>query len=260
MFCINCGKEHQDDMSFCPYCGKPTGSIPDGSPAPNSIVPAKKNRTGLIIAIVAIAVVLVAGAVVAAIFLFRGGDNPLSDYMRNPKFQEMRNLEDKMTASYNSVSGANYESDEKMLTEFTEHTIVYARDLYTKSVEITDDIEDEEVLGVHREYINYVESYSQAVFSTITALQAQDASLISQANKEMAEANNHALDYAGDLKKLGEKYHVDINAAIKTGIPAGASTDQSGIGQIGGDSIISGGFDIYVAKRDAERAVGILGL
>ena len=31
MFCINCGKELQDDMSFCPYCGKSTGGV---APAP----------------------------------------------------------------------------------------------------------------------------------------------------------------------------------------------------------------------------------
>ena len=27
MFCTNCGKELQDDMSFCPYCGKSTGGV-----------------------------------------------------------------------------------------------------------------------------------------------------------------------------------------------------------------------------------------
>ena len=31
MFCTNCGKELQDDMSFCPYCGKSTGGV---APAP----------------------------------------------------------------------------------------------------------------------------------------------------------------------------------------------------------------------------------
>ncbi len=33
MFCTNCGKELQDDMSFCPYCGKSIGGI---APAPET--------------------------------------------------------------------------------------------------------------------------------------------------------------------------------------------------------------------------------
>ncbi len=220
MFCVKCGKEHQDDMAFCPYCGNPIGNgSPEPAPAPvyePTPVAVKKSNKGALIAIIIIVAVLIAGGIIAAIFLLGGKKNPVDDYLNSPGFQEMRDLEEKMVTSYNGVTGANYVSDEQTLTEFTEHTQIYARDLYSKSVELASSISDEEVLSVHREYMNYANSYSQAIGQMIEALKRQDSAMVAEANKTLNEANNYALDFATDLRKLGEKYNVYVNASINT--------------------------------------------
>lgn len=60
MYCFNCGTEVPDDAAFCYNCG---ARLKDNNPTP------KKNKTGIIVAVVVLVAVLVGGGVVAAQYL-----------------------------------------------------------------------------------------------------------------------------------------------------------------------------------------------
>ena len=72
MFCINCGKQLDEDAKFCTACGTPTACADDASPssvAPQSPRASKGLSTGAIIGIIVGAVAIVTIVVCAVLFL-----------------------------------------------------------------------------------------------------------------------------------------------------------------------------------------------
>jgi len=123
---------------------------------------------------------------------------------------EMAEIENKLLASYESVTGNNYVSDDKTYTEFTTNTIELAKQLNNKAVEVAGNIKDEEVLELHRIYMNYSNKFLSSFNLMIAGRDRQDMSKISEANERLNEANNLALDYKKELYRLAEKYNVEI--------------------------------------------------
>jgi hypothetical protein len=89
MFCKNCGKEIQDDSLFCPECGAKIGEAPEqvekvqSQPVSDKpvvteevekVVAKKPKKTGKVIAIITVAIVLVA-AIIVGVFAFVPGIN-----------------------------------------------------------------------------------------------------------------------------------------------------------------------------------------
>ncbi len=112
MFCSNCGKEIEDDASFCRFCGKKLREAgPADSkgtePATNNrydiasdtVVSKKKNNSGLVIAIAAVAVLLIAVGIV----IFVKSSSPARKYEEQLKLAQHYLYEqdyDKAIAAY----------------------------------------------------------------------------------------------------------------------------------------------------------------
>ena len=119
-------------------------------------------------------------------------------------------IEDAFNNSYKSVTGENYINDETTYTEFTENTVVLARNLSDKALEFADEINDEEILETHRIYINYASHQLNAIIMMISAIENKDREMVSTANEKLNEANNYALDYKAKIKALAKKYDLEI--------------------------------------------------
>ena len=119
---------------------------------------------------------------------------------------ELAKLEEKMIKSYESVTGENYASDYDTYVELSEITIVLARELNDEVLDLSYEINDDELLEVHRIYMNYCSKFLSALGMIITAIENQDYTQISEANEKLNEANNFALDYRRALDDLAEKY------------------------------------------------------
>lgn len=133
----------------------------------------------------------------------------LLQYINNDVI-EMGEIETKLIESYGSVTGENYINDNEMYEEFTEDTINLARELNDKAVELAFNIEDDEILEVHRLYMDYSNKFLNVIVIMISALENQDSTQIAEANEKLNEANNLALDYKKELNSLAKKYNVEI--------------------------------------------------
>ena len=128
----------------------------------------------------------------------------------NDIVSKLEPIEDAFNKSYKSVTGENYIDDETTYTEFTENTIVLARELSDKALDFANEINDEEIMEVHRIYINYASNQLNAINLMITAIENKDREMVSTANEKLNEANNYALDYKTKIKSLVKKYDLEI--------------------------------------------------
>lgn len=158
---------------------------------------------------------IVVFCLIAVLLLGLGGcvvkekQEALLNYINNDVI-ELGNIENELLASYGSVTGDNYANDLVTYTEFTTNTLQLAQQLNNKAVSITNGIEDEEILEIHRLYMNYSSKMLNTITIMVSAIEKQDALLMSQANEELNEANNAVLDYKLALNELAEKYGVEI--------------------------------------------------
>lgn len=128
----------------------------------------------------------------------------------NEDIVELVKIENELIESYSSVTGENYSSDMETYTEFVENTVNLARELNDEAVDLSLNISDDEVLDVHRLYMNYSNKFLSTISIMISALENQDATQIAEANEKLNEANNLVLDYKRELNKLAEKYNIEI--------------------------------------------------
>ncbi|MCR5119544.1 MAG: zinc-ribbon domain-containing protein, partial [Lachnospiraceae bacterium] len=115
MFCSNCGKEIEDDASFCGFCGqklREAGPADSNGPEPannnrpdifsDTVVSKKKNNTGPVIAIAAVAVLLIAVGIV----IFVKSASPARKYEEQLKLAQRYLYEldyDKAIAAYRAA-------------------------------------------------------------------------------------------------------------------------------------------------------------
>lgn len=136
----------------------------------------------------------------------------LINYINGDAFKEIGKLEKEMQDSYNSVSGDNYKSDEKMYKEIKDNTSVLARDLNAKALKLSEDLEDEKIVKVHKIYIDYTADFLSALNLMESALENQDVSKVSEANEKLNSSNQKGIDYRTELKKLAKEYDVEIKS------------------------------------------------
>ncbi len=117
MFCSNCGKEIEDGVKFCKYCGQKIvedketekvtvlediGVPKESGIASDTVIEKKKRNTGLVIAVVAVAVLLIA----VGVLIFVMSDSPEKKYEEQLKLAE-RYLDeldyDKAIAAYRAA-------------------------------------------------------------------------------------------------------------------------------------------------------------
>lgn len=122
----------------------------------------------------------------------------------------MGEIETKLLASYGSVTGENYTDDNVMYREFSDNTVNLARQLNDKAVEVASKITDEDILEVHRVYMDYSNKYLSVITIMLSALENQDSAQVTEANEKLNEANNLALDYRTKLNNLAKENNVEI--------------------------------------------------
>ena len=114
-----------------------------------------------------------------------------------------------MMESYTSVIGTNYTDDATMCMEFVTNTIPLATSLQTTAEAVSETITNEEVLGLHELYINYVSEFLGAMRLLLTAVDEQDETIAAEANKMLNNANTYSEEFRATLKELKEKYNVE---------------------------------------------------
>ncbi|MBE7046322.1 MAG: hypothetical protein E7396_02785 [Ruminococcaceae bacterium] len=134
----------------------------------------------------------------------------LIEYSNNITKYNLERTEDDFNKSYKSVTGENYVDDITTYTELSEKTVILARQLSDTALELSKQITDEEIMEVHRIYINYASKQLNAITLMISAIENQDYALVSDANERLNEANNYALDYKREISKLVEKYDLEL--------------------------------------------------
>lgn len=155
---------------------------------------------------------LVLAVVMAVSMMGCGGSDTkevLLDYI-NYDLELIGLYEEELLASYGSVTGDNYTSDADMYVEFVSTTADLAKGLYDEAVDISREIDDDKVLEVHRIYIKYSNKFMNLINLMITALEEQDMDKAMQANEDLNEVNNLALDFQTELLELAEEYDVEI--------------------------------------------------
>lgn len=219
MFCYNCGTQMSDTAKFCPKCGTEYTWITENSSAnaenPKDMkVKGNTHRRKLLFAIWGSIIVLC--CVLSLLYIcfptlfMNKKQEALLQYI-NHDIKDLGKLETEFLESYGSVTGENYVNDMTMYTEFTNNTIELARKLNDEAVELADSITDDELLEVHRLYMNYSNKCLNAVTLFTSALENQDYALVVEANEVLNEANNCIIDYRKELKKLANEYHVEID-------------------------------------------------
>lgn len=141
------------------------------------------------------------------------GNNEKQDALMaysNDILSELQPIEDAFNESYKSVTGENYNDDETTYNELKKNTIVLARELSDGALVACDEITDEEILEVHRIYVNYAANQLNAINLMITAIENEDRAMVSTANEKLNEANNYALDYMTKIQALTEKYDLEL--------------------------------------------------
>lgn len=157
---------------------------------------------------------LLLGLVLAVLFGLIGcsGSKKQKEILKyiNDDAQVLGRIEDRLLSSYGSVTGTNYTNDAVTYEEFTENTKWLAKELCDKATEIAGEIMDEEIIAVHRIYMNFSSKMRSVIDLMIRALENQDAVLITEANEMLNEANNLAIDFKIALKKLADKYDIEL--------------------------------------------------
>lgn len=163
-----------------------------------------KGKKKWLIAAIAVVVVIVIAAIA-------GGGNEkqddLLDYI-NKDIVELAEVEDRMLASYNSVSGVNYVDDLTMYTEINTNTIPLCQELNQKTLEIVP--VDKEISDAHGIYRNYVTKMLNAFVMMNSAMENGDYDKVAEANDLLAEANDLAVQYQQEIRRLARERNVEF--------------------------------------------------
>ena len=119
-------------------------------------------------------------------------------------------LESRFMESYVSVSGENYTDDKAMHKEFTETTLVLAKQLHDAAKEVSQTISDKELLKVHQLYVESALHYVDGVTAVIAALEKQDSSQITTANEKISTANSLGTEFQSKIRALAEEHGVAL--------------------------------------------------
>lgn len=132
----------------------------------------------------------------------------LLDYI-NIDMVELAEIEDRMIASYGSVSGENYVDDDTMYNEICDNTIPLCQKLNNAAMNISPT--DREISDVHKIYRRYVTKYLNAFAMITSAIESQDASQVVEANDLLTEASELATEFQQELYALADERDVVFN-------------------------------------------------
>lgn len=133
----------------------------------------------------------------------------------NEDLSKITNLEASAIAAYDSVTGANYSSDQELYDVLLDEVIPTYQEFADNLEAIK--LETDEVREVHEGYIEGVNLQYNAFNKIVTALEQQDRVMIEDANVMLDEARKLLRDFNHSIEKLADEHNVELTESLETG-------------------------------------------
>lgn len=134
--------------------------------------------------------------------------NDISSYI-NDSLPALMDLDTIVSDGYASVSGDNYTDDKTMYDVIKDQVMPVSSELIGMAEAIVP--KTEEVRTIHEEYISAINTQHSAFGLILSALEAQDYSIVSLANEKMSEARAFMREYIADLYEIAAEYDIEIS-------------------------------------------------
>lgn len=195
MYCMQCGKQFNEEVGVCPYCGTVAGQSGNRMQAPPPLSP-KKSHAGLIVGLISAAVFVI--ALVAGILVFM-------------HYQKEKQL-DEAVAQYQEI----YDKlDDRFANYILEDTNQQQLDQYKGELQSAIEDRDEEKCNQTSGFLdNLEEKVKESTISTLAGLKAkiegQGTGQLLSAEVEdykLAKSQADQLYAEGKYREAGEKYN-----------------------------------------------------
>lgn len=123
---------------------------------------------------------------------------------------EMYKIESEALASYDSVTGPNFVDERTMYNEIKTNTINLARELNDMALNVEVELSDDEILEVHRIYVEFSDKLLSAMELMMSGIENQNVEEINQANATMNETNFLSIEYIKAVQDLAKEYNVEL--------------------------------------------------
>lgn len=150
--------------------------------------------------------VIAAAVLVLIIMLFVGGDavqDDLIDYINND-ITQITSLDSEVRSLYETARESS--ADATMYVILKNDVIPKSNQLIDKAEDI--EVETEDVRELHEIYLESLNKQGQAFTLLLAAIEAQDYSLITQANEKLDESRKLMREYEDKLEELMQKHDV----------------------------------------------------
>lgn len=131
----------------------------------------------------------------------------------NEELPDITKLEINAINAYDSVTGANYSSDQELYDVLLLDVIPTYQEFAGKLEAIR--LETDEVREIHEDYIEGVNLQYNAFNKIITALEQQDRAMIEEANVMLDEARKILRDFNFSIEKLANEHEVELTETIE---------------------------------------------
>lgn len=127
----------------------------------------------------------------------------------NVEMPKVATLESEAIEAYSGISGENYENDSIMYFTIAETVIPKYEEFYS----ILKDIKPatEKVANLHRVYVQAAAGQLKAFKAILDAIEKEDATIITQANEDLAEGRALLKVWRVDLDSACAKHNVVFN-------------------------------------------------
>jgi len=126
----------------------------------------------------------------------------------NEDVKPLASLEAEAVRAYEGATGDNYTDDETLYNKLDKEVIPKYSKLIKKVKAIK--VSDSEIKKIHQEYIDSAEKQYSAFEMFKEALEKQDASIVTEANKKLSEGKEGLDQYNKDLKALADERNIDF--------------------------------------------------
>lgn len=130
----------------------------------------------------------------------------------NEELADISHLEQDAITAYESVTGANYTSDQELYDALINDVIPVYQEFADKLEEIK--VETDELREIHEGYIKGVNLQYNAFIKIITALEEFDRNKIEEANAMLDEARKLMRDFNNSIEKLAKEHKVELTEPV----------------------------------------------
>jgi hypothetical protein len=128
----------------------------------------------------------------------------------NVEMPKVAPLESEAVEAYASISGQNYQDDSLMYFTILETVVPKYEEFYTLLKDIKP--ATTEVTSLHKQYVQAAADQLEAFKLIMDAIEKQDATIITQANNDLAEGRAMLKMWRADLDSACIKYNIVFNS------------------------------------------------